>query len=101
PLKHPIYDADAEICLFTKDPQSQYKKLLKEKEVITIDKVIGLKKLRKKFVSPEAKRKLCDNYELFLADDKIIVSLPKLLGKYFFKRKKQAADFCEDGSEGS
>ncbi|CAG8542433.1 2055_t:CDS:10 [Paraglomus brasilianum] len=89
PLKHPIYEADAEICLFTKDPQSQYKKLLKEKEVTKIDKVIGLKKLRKKFASPEKKRKLCDGYELFLADDKIIVSLPKLLGKYFFKRKKQ------------
>lgn len=62
--------------------------------------VVGLSKLRTKYESHEAKRQLCNSYDLFLADDRIIPSLPKLIGKAFFKRKKQpipvdlkAADF--------
>ena len=43
-------------------------------------KVIGLSKLRSKFESHEAKRNLCAQYDLFLADDRIIPSLPKLIG---------------------
>lgn len=62
--------------------------------------VVGLSKLRTKYESHEAKRQLCSSYDLFLADERIIPSLPKLIGKAFFKRKKQpipvdirAADF--------
>ena len=59
-----------------------------------------MSKLRTKYEAHEAKRQLCNSYDLFLADERIIPSLPKLIGKSFFKKKKQpipvdmrAADF--------
>ncbi|RMZ55408.1 hypothetical protein APUTEX25_003532, partial [Auxenochlorella protothecoides] len=44
---------------------------------------------RTKYESHEAKRKLCNSYDLFLADERVLGSLPKLIGKSFFKKKKQ------------
>jgi ribosome biogenesis protein UTP30 len=89
PLKHSIIAPDAEVCLITKDPQATYKELLKEKDVKHISKVIGVSKLREKFRTFEAKRKLCASYDLFLADDRVLPLLPKILGKTFFEKKKQ------------
>lgn len=51
-------------------------------------KVIGVTKLRKEFKSHEAKRQLCDSYDFFLADDRVLPALPKVLGKAFFQKKK-------------
>jgi hypothetical protein len=45
-----------------------------------VAKVIGTSKLRTKYESHEAKRSLCGAYDLFLADERILPSLPKLLG---------------------
>ena len=39
-----------------------------------------MSKLRTKYESHEAKRALCAAYDLFLADERIIPVLPKLLG---------------------
>jgi len=39
PLKYPIYNKDAEVCLITKDPQSEYKEMLKEQGITRINKV--------------------------------------------------------------
>ncbi|CAG8755953.1 3033_t:CDS:2, partial [Acaulospora colombiana] len=72
PIKHPLYDSSTEICLFTKDPQREFKELVATKGVKQIKKVIGLSKLRKKYEPYEAKRKLCDSYDLFLADNRIL-----------------------------
>lgn len=52
-------------------------------------KVIGLSKLKTKYESHESKRQLCNSYDLFVADERVLPSLPKLLGKTFFKKKKQ------------
>jgi hypothetical protein len=46
-----------------------------------VAKVIGLSKLRTKYESFESKRELCKLYDLFLADDRILPSLPKLIGE--------------------
>ena len=46
-------------------------------------------KLRKNYHQFEDKRSLCDSYQLFLADSRILPMLPPLIGKYFFERKKQ------------
>lgn len=54
-----------------------------------VAKVIGISKLKTKYESYESKRQLCDSYDFFVADERIIPSLPKLLGKTFFKKKKQ------------
>ncbi|KAJ3207332.1 hypothetical protein HDU67_007532 [Dinochytrium kinnereticum] len=85
PLKHSLLDADADICLFTKDPQREFKNLVAETGVI------GLSKLRSKHQPYEAKRKLCASYDLFLSDDRILNLLPPLLGKAFFRKKKHPA----------
>lgn len=45
-----------------------------------VAKVVGLSKLRTKYESHEAKRQLCSSYDLFLADERVLPSLPKLLG---------------------
>ncbi|CAG8548657.1 5525_t:CDS:2 [Ambispora gerdemannii] len=88
PLKHPLYGPDTEICLITKDSQ-EVKKLLVEKGIKRVNKVIGISKLRTNYQQYEARRNLCDSYGLFLTDERVIPLLPKLLGKYFFKKKKQ------------
>jgi len=51
--------------------------------------VIGISQLRKKYESFEAKRNLCNQFDVFLADDRVLPSLPKLIGKSFFRAKKQ------------
>ncbi|CAJ0633459.1 7926_t:CDS:2 [Entrophospora sp. SA101] len=89
PLKHPLYDTSTELCLITKDPQKVFKEWVKSKDMKNIKKVIGITKFQKKYSSFEDKRSLCDSYDLFLADDRILSYLPKLLGKYFFEKKKQ------------
>lgn len=50
--------------------------------------VIGVSKLKKKYVPYEAKRQLCSAYDLFVADSRVLPMLPPLLGKTFFKKKK-------------
>ncbi|ORX89530.1 ribosomal protein L1 [Basidiobolus meristosporus CBS 931.73] len=89
PLRHPFLNQGVDICLFTKDPQKEYKQLLEKKNIKQISKVIGISKLRAKYKTYEAKRTLCQSYGLFLADARIIPMLPKLIGKKFFERKKQ------------
>ncbi|KAG0369579.1 ribosomal protein L1p/L10e family-domain-containing protein [Gamsiella multidivaricata] len=89
PLKHSIAAPDAEVCLFVKDPQKDYKRLLEEKNVKGVSRVIGVSKLRAKYKPYEAKRQLCASYGMFLADARVVTVLPKLLGKTFFLKKKQ------------
>ncbi|KAL3138723.1 hypothetical protein ABBQ32_006478 [Trebouxia sp. C0010 RCD-2024] len=93
PLPHPIYDSrNAEVCLFVKDHKGEGHKAaklrVKQQKVAGVAKVIGVSKLKGKYEPFEAKRQLCNSYDLFIADDRIVPSLPKLIGKSFFKKKK-------------
>ena len=54
---------------------------MKQEKLAKVAKVIGLSKLKSKYESHEAKRNLCAQYDLFIADDRIIPSLPKLIGE--------------------
>ncbi|KAK6134989.1 hypothetical protein DH2020_031273 [Rehmannia glutinosa] len=63
------------------------KKLIKSQN-IPISKVIKISKLKANYKPFEAKRKLCDSYDLFLVDKRVVHLLPKLIGKEFFKKKK-------------
>ena len=95
PLPHPMFSPEgAEICLFVKDHKGEGHK--EAKQMVArferkggVSKVIGLSKLRTKYESFESKRELCKAYDLFLADERVLPSLPKLIGKSFFKKKKQ------------
>jgi len=89
-LPHPIASLDeVELCLICKDPQREYKDKLAAQSVRA--KVIGVSKLKKKYVPHEAKRQLCASYDLFVADQRVLPMLPALLGKTFFKKKKLPA----------
>lgn len=92
-LPTPIRSVDEEglrMCLITADPQRQYKDLVAEASFPLdvgkrIARVIGLEKLKTKYKSYESKRQLFSEYDVFLADDRIITYLPSVLGKVFYK----------------
>ncbi|KAH8659190.1 ribosomal protein L1p/L10e family-domain-containing protein [Tricladium varicosporioides] len=78
------------ICLITADPQRTYKDLVASPAFPVelssrINRVVGINKIKKKWTQYEAQRKLKAESDIFLADDRIIVGLPKLLGKTLYK----------------
>ncbi|KAG8813566.1 hypothetical protein FRC17_001497 [Serendipita sp. 399] len=90
PIAHPIVDPRKDpVCLITKDPQREYKDLLEKHNVKFISRVVGITKLKGKFSPYDARRELAREYGLFLADERVVPLLPNLLGKVFFKKKKQ------------
>jgi ribosome biogenesis protein UTP30 len=90
-LPHPLNTSEtASICLITADPQRAYKDIIASPAFpaelrARIGRVIGVKKIKAKYSQYEAQRQLLAEHEIFLADDRIITQLPKLLGKTFFK----------------
>ncbi|KAF9050800.1 ribosomal protein L1 [Hymenopellis radicata] len=90
PIVHPLIDPRTTgVCLITKDPQRDYKDLLEDKGIKFVSRVIGISKLKGKFKPFEARRLLLKEHGLFLADDRVIPLLPKLLGEKWFQAKKQ------------
>lgn len=88
-LKHPLVDPrTTNVCLITKDPQREYKDLLTTHNIKFISRVVGIEKLKGKFRPFEARRLLLQENGLFLADERVVPLLPKLLGNPFFKAKK-------------
>jgi ribosome biogenesis protein UTP30 len=91
PLPHSLNsDPESTICLITADPQRAYKNIVASDEFSEdlrkqITRVIDLSHLKAKFKAYEAQRKLFNEHEIFLADDRIINQLPKVLGKTFYK----------------
>merc|ERR1712113_567334 len=82
-LPHPFNNIyRTKVCLFLKD-QTEVKKEFKH------IKILELNKLRTKYESFESKRSLCASYDIFLADDRILPLLTKLIGRFFFLKKKQ------------
>ena len=103
-IPHPIYRFDgAEVCLIVKDAPGggnddgkTSNKAAKAKaksqklaEAAGVSKVIALSKLKSKYEPHEAKRALANAFDLFLADARVLPSLARLLGKAFFRAKKQ------------
>ncbi|KAH7337029.1 ribosomal protein L1p/L10e family-domain-containing protein [Rhizoctonia solani] len=90
PVARPIIDPrTTSICLITKDPQREYKDLLDAQNVKFISRVVGVTKLKGKFKPYEARRQLMQDHGMFLVDERVVPMMPKLLGKIFFKAKKQ------------
>ncbi|OIW28210.1 ribosomal protein L1 [Coniochaeta ligniaria NRRL 30616] len=91
PLPHSLNaDPESTICIITADPQRAYKNIVASEEFPDelrkqITRVIDITHLKAKFKAYEAQRKLFNDHEIFLADDRIINQLPKILGKTFFK----------------
>ena len=86
---HPLIDPrTSSICLITKDPQREYKNLLESKGIKFISRVVGITKLKGKFKPFEARRMLLKENGMFLADERVVPLLPKLLGSKWFEAKK-------------
>ncbi|CAK4033482.1 ribosome biogenesis [Lecanosticta acicola] len=92
-LPNPWLGKDKEglrICLIAADPQRRYKELIAQPGFPLdlagkIGRVIGMEKLKSKYKSYESRRQLLGEYDVFLADDRVITYLPKVLGKVFYK----------------
>ncbi|XP_061353973.1 uncharacterized protein LOC133298659 [Gastrolobium bilobum] len=92
-LPHSLLSPFSEQCLIIDDrPKSQLTKAQAhnkiQSESIPISKVLKLTKLASDYRPFEAKRKLCNSYDVFFADKRVVPLLPRLLGKLFFKKKK-------------
>ncbi|KAF8158493.1 ribosomal protein L1p/L10e family-domain-containing protein [Crassisporium funariophilum] len=95
PIVHPLVDPrTTPVCLITKDPQRQYKDLLETHKIKFISRVVGIEKLKGKFKPYEARRMLLKENGLFLADERVVPLLPKLLGSKWFEAKKQPIPVC-------
>ncbi|KAL5582593.1 hypothetical protein UlMin_015035 [Ulmus minor] len=94
PLPHSLHAETSEICLFIDDrpkasptKEEAMKKI--KSEGIPVSNLINLSKLKSDYLPFEAKRKLFDSYDMFLADKRIVPLLPRLLGKKFYKKKEK------------
>ncbi|WFD30412.1 proteasome-interacting protein cic1 [Malassezia sp. CBS 17886] len=88
PLAYHLLDEQASVCLLTKDPQREYKDLLHEKGIRSVNRVVGVEKLKGKFRPFDARRALVREHDLFLADERIVPLLPKLCGSVFYQDRK-------------
>ena len=68
-------------CVAAGEGHKAAKKRVRQEKIAGVSKVIGVSKLRTKYEPFEAKRTLCNSFNLFVADDRVIPSLPKLLGE--------------------
>ncbi|KAL2927718.1 Ribosomal L1 domain-containing protein 1 [Bienertia sinuspersici] len=88
-LPNPLYTPESsELCLFVHDNISKAAKQKVEEQGIPVSKVIKHSKLKKDYKAFEQKRKLCDSFDLFFADKRIIPLLPNAIGKQFYSKKK-------------
>lgn len=95
-LPHPLDSASSSpnlrICLITADPQRKYKDLVASAPqfpaelAAKVARVIGITKLKAKYKSYESRRQLLGEYDVFLADDRIVTHLPTTLGKIFYEK---------------
>ncbi|KND92450.1 putative ribosome biogenesis protein C8F11.04 [Tolypocladium ophioglossoides CBS 100239] len=91
PLPHSLNaDEATTICAITADPQRAYKNIIGSDAFPAalakrITRVIDFSKLKAKYGQYEAQRKLFAEHDIFVADDRIINRLPKVLGKTFYK----------------
>ena len=95
PLPHSLHKSTSStICLITADPQRAFKDTIAHPSfpvtlASQITRVIGLEKVAKRYKSFESQRQLLSEHDIFLADDRIITRLPKLLGKTFYGGSKR------------
>ncbi|XP_055707932.1 ribosomal L1 domain-containing protein CG13096 [Phlebotomus papatasi] len=112
-LPHSLIDDMDEVCLFVKDLERGTKKdfqptkdhfedALKAAGVTRINRVVPVNELKTEYGPFEAKLKLCQSFDVFLADSRIYTRVMPLVGKHFLKRKKLPIAVkldCEDLNE--
>ncbi|KAJ1782386.1 proteasome-interacting protein cic1, partial [Coemansia sp. RSA 2399] len=91
PLRTPMYRETSSVCLITKGNENTSVEALKELNVPQIKDVITVLQLKTEYKSYEIRRQLIAQHDLFLTDDRVVGSLPEILGVKFFKAKKTPA----------
>ncbi|GMI03021.1 hypothetical protein TrVE_jg9734 [Triparma verrucosa] len=86
-----VEDEAFEVCLIVKDESKAWVKALIEStpSISYVTKVLTLSKLRSDFGTFQQRRELLQQYDFFLADDRILPMVGAKLGKNFFQAKKQ------------
>ena len=79
---------NSRVCLFVKDPKSDFKDLGLKSDFDFKLKVMSIEKLKQKYSRFQERRNLLKEYDTFLCDSKIYFLLKKLLGKPFYVSKK-------------
>uniref|UniRef100_T1JM66 Ribosomal protein L1 n=1 Tax=Strigamia maritima TaxID=126957 RepID=T1JM66_STRMM len=90
---------NSSICLIVKDLHKgrrsddeftieYFKDILKKKEIDIITEIIPTHVVRTEHNTFQAKRNLSVNFDKFIADERIKMSLPTLLGKWFTEKQK-------------
>lgn len=92
PLPHSPFPASATVLVVTQDPHDKYAEKCRSNP--RVQNVLGMGAIRKNYNSYEQLRRLRDGDiigeepALVLADEKIVVSLPRVLGKAFYRTPK-------------
>jgi ribosome biogenesis protein UTP30 len=94
PLPHTLNLVEAtSICIITPDPQRTFKDVVSHPHFLSAlgkqIRILGVTKLKQRYKTFEARRQLRAQYDVFLADDRIITMLPRLLGKIFYEHGKR------------
>ena len=101
PIKIPasIYSDNfaSKVCIFVKDPKSEFKDL--ELTFPFHCKVISIEKLKLKYERFNQRRDLVKSFDLFLCDSKVYLLLKRLLGKPFYEAKKYPVPISMDYSD--
>ena len=83
------------------DPQRAFKDLLAHPsfptQLSSQIRVLGIEKLKARYKSYESRRQLLAQYDVFLADDRVIPLLPKLLGKIVYETPKRPVPVSVQG----
>ncbi|XP_054285013.1 ribosomal L1 domain-containing protein 1-like [Macrosteles quadrilineatus] len=97
-LPHPLADSSSDVLLITADLKGQkiypekavehYEEFLADLEINFINKVMPIRMIRKEYSQYEMRQKLVDQFDIILADSRILKSLPSVLGRaVMYKRK--------------
>ncbi|KAK8938303.1 hypothetical protein KSP40_PGU006562 [Platanthera guangdongensis] len=85
---HPLDPSRTSLCLIADDSLADAARSTAADENLPFDSIIPLSQLRTDYVPFEARRRLCDSYDIFFAERRIVPPLSRLIGNYFFKKNK-------------
>lgn len=99
PLKSSLLTDTSEVCLIVADLKKgrrvdynptveHYEDVLRTNKIDNIKRIIPVNSIKTEYDQFELKRKLVNQYDLFLADGKICGHLSHLLGKIFYEKRK-------------
>lgn len=93
-LTNPETKEDFKTCLFVRDniiTTTEELEAIESAGIPTLKEVISLKQIKNEYKPFEKRRQLFSSYDMFVADDAILNSLPNTLGKAFYGEVKSKA----------